>query len=299
LPTCGAREALSLALEKLFYPGDELIATSLEWPSYEAMADKNHLRLVRVDVPEDFSYPLQGIEDAITPRTKAIIINSPHNPTGRILSQEEMESLAEIAIQYKLLIISDEVYNGVNTDGFLRSIAGIAGMKERILYINSFSKIFAIPGWRMGYVCGPADLIRIMASEKADYNGNKDTLPQYAIKIALEGYRPQIAAFIDENNASYRKNTEYVCREFEKLGIGLVYPKGAFYVFFRIPPMVGMDSEEFADKLLEAGVAIAPGIVFGKEWNGYMRLCIALKQKEIRLIVKKIRENIKGSDRND
>lgn len=292
LPTCGAREALSLILGKLFSPGDELIATSLEWPSYEVMAKKNGLKLVRVEVPNDFSYPLDRIEDSITPRTKGIILNSPHNPTGRSLSPEEMEELAEIAIRHNLLVISDEVYNGVNTDGFYRSIASIAGIKDRMLYVNSFSKIFAIPGWRIGYVCGPIGLIRKLAQEKAAYNGNLDTLPQHAIKIALEKYRTQIAAFIEKNNAGYRKNLAYVLKNFERLGIECIEPEGAFYVFFKIPPASGMGSERFADELLAMGVAIAPGVIFGAEWDSYMRLSFALNMKEIRLMIKKIEATI-------
>ncbi|MDD3190117.1 MAG: pyridoxal phosphate-dependent aminotransferase [Candidatus Pacebacteria bacterium] len=285
--TSGAKQGIDLAVaatlaDQETKPGYEIIIFASDWPTYNAIIRAHDGILVLVGPNEDFSLPLAEIRAKITKNTRAIIINSPNNPTSVIWSNEELGELAQLAIEHDFIVISDEVYNTIILEGEMPvSIASFKGMKERTIIVNSFSKMWAIPGWRAGFVLAINAKCRDMIAAKSNIDGNSCSLLQFIIKAAIDNHFEDSLAFIKKSNEEYKKNKDYICAFFDLWGIEYVPPKGAFYVFVKLPKKFGVNSEECSEILLQEGLAVAPGIIFGETCDDYIRICFATTTEEL------------------
>lgn len=288
--TAGATQALMLAMVTLVNPGDEVILQGPNWPDYMGQIEMVNAKAVyaRVDEKNGFKMTADIIEPLITEKTKLIIINSPSNPTGGVLDEEDLLGIAALVKKYKLFIISDEPYERLVYDGFRqKSLAAIEGMEDYVLTVNSFSKTYAMTGFRVGYICTnekiTENLIKLhenmvasvpepmqMAAVEAIYNGERD------VKEMVEYYDRNRHLIVDGLNAI----RGFSCHE----------PKGAFYVFPSIGGF-GMTSNEAAEYILEkTHVVTAPGNAFGPLGEGYIRICYASKYEDIAEALRRMRE---------
>ncbi len=280
--TAGATQALMLAIVTLVNPGDEVIIQGPNWPDYKGQIDMVNAKTVyaKVDEKNDFKMTADLIEPLITDKTKLIIINSPSNPTGGVLEWEDLLKIAELIKKHKIFIISDEPYERLVYDGFTqKSLAAIPGIEDYVLTINSFSKTFAMTGFRVGYICAneriTENLIKLqenmvasvpepmqLAAVEAIYNGEKD---------------------VCEMLKHYDRNRHLIVEGLNKIkGFSCLYPKGAFYVFPNITGF-GMKSRETAEYILrKTHVVTSPGDAFGPDGEGYIRICYASKYEDIK-----------------
>ena len=287
LVTIGVSEALDLAFRMLLSPGDEVIYTEPCYVSYPAEIAMAHGVPVPVTTryENEFAVEPEDIERAVTPRTKAILLNFPCNPTGAVMPPEKLRAVAEIAKKYDLAVLTDEIYSELNYDGNHLSIASLPGMKERTIFLHGFSKAFAMTGWRVGYVCAPAAMISAMMR-----------IHQYAImcaptvaqEAALEAVQNGGNAMV-EMRESYRSRRDFFVKGLNDAGLECLMPHGAFYAFASVKNS-GMDSAEFAEKLLCAEhVAVVPGEAFGPGGKGFVRCCYATSADELREALKRIK----------
>ena len=287
LVTIGVSEALDLAFRMLLSPGDEVIYTEPCYVSYPAEIAMAHGVPVPVTTryENEFAVEPEDIERAVTPRTKAILLNFPCNPTGAVMPPEKLRAVAEIAQKYDLAVLTDEIYSELNYDGNHLSIASLPGMKERTIFLHGFSKAFAMTGWRVGYVCAPAAMISAMMR-----------IHQYAImcaptvaqEAALEAVQNGGNAMV-EMRESYRSRRDFFVKGLNDAGLECLMPHGAFYAFASVKNS-GMDSAEFAEKLLCAEhVAVVPGEAFGPGGKGFVRCCYATSADELREALKRIK----------
>lgn len=294
--TIGASEAIDLSLRTLVEYGDEVLIPSPSYVSYEP-----NVRLVGgVPVPlkttadEQFKLTPQLIENAITPKTKAIILPYPNNPTGAIMTKDELEKIAPVIKKYDLIVISDEIYAEL-TYGEERhySITAIDGMWDRTVLISGFSKAFAMTGWRLGYLCAPKEITKQIYKIHQYTIMCAPTFSQVAGETALkigktDGYR-----MVEEMRSAYDIRRRYLHAEFNKLGLTCFEPKGAFYLFPCVKS-TGLSGEEFAEKLLtEKHVALVPGSAFGSSGKEFVRASYATSLKDIKTAVSKIAELLK------
>jgi aminotransferase len=287
--TTGAMGAVYLTLKVLLDPGDEVIVPAPYYGNYDAQIKMNGGVPVYVVCKEenDFVLETEDLKRAITPKTKVIFLNSPCNPTGSVIGREALRQIAEIAKEKDLLVISDEVYNRIVYDGEqCESIACLPGMRERTVVINSFSKTYAMTGWRIGYAAGPEEIVWKVA-ELQEYVASCAAMPcQYAALEALEGSQEHFKHMLSE----YERRRNYLVGRLNAMkGVSCQMPKGAFYAFPNISAF-GKTSEEFAYALLDRQqVATAPGNTFGACGEGYLRLSYATSMENIE----------KGMDRMD
>lgn len=290
----GAMEGLYLALLALLNPGDEVIIPAPYYVNYTQMVAMCHAVPVIVDNPEvtDLTYRLEDIERAITPRTRAIMINTPSNPTGRVLSQEMLAGIAEIAKKHDLVVIADEVYKCLIYDKQpWRSIAHIEGMRERTILVNSLSKEFCMTGYRIGYVLGPSEIITSMTKLQENVAACAPLPSQYAAIEALgskEDYSKDMVAIFTE-----RKNC--IVEGIQSIdGLSCLPPDATFYLMVDISSS-GMNSVDFAMELLKAvHVAVVPGITYGKCCDNYIRIAFTRELDYIREGVKRIDKFMKS-----
>lgn len=269
--TNGGMGALSLALQVVLNPGDEVLIQDPQWLNYVAQVQYCDGCVMRVPtLPEDgFALRADAIESCITPRTKVLMVNSPNNPTGRVLSRAELEQIAEVAIKHDLLVLSDEVYDTLNYDGVeVVSIASLPGMKERTLMINSCSKAFAMTGWRIGYAAGPLSIIDRMTKVQENFSACANVIGQHAAIYALEN--PELSGAL---RGIFEKRRALALERVAALpGFSIVPPKGAFYLFPDIRAL-GLDSATFCNRLLdEKAVVCIPGSAFGTCGEGFIRM---------------------------
>ena len=292
LVTIGVSEALDLAFRMLLSPGDEVIYTEPCYVSYPAEIAMAHGVPVPVTTryENEFAVEPEDIEKAVTPRTKAILLNFPCNPTGAVMPPEELQAVAEIAKKYDLAVLTDEIYSELNYDGNHLSIASLPGMKERTIFLHGFSKAFAMTGWRVGYVCAPEVMISAMMR-----------IHQYAImcaptvaqEAALEAIRNGGNAMV-EMRESYRSRRDFFVKGLNEAGLECLMPHGAFYAFASVKNS-GMESDEFAEKLLRAEhVAVVPGEAFGPGGTGFIRCCYATSADELREALRRIKRFMQG-----
>ena len=288
--TIGASEAIDVALRTILEPGDEVLVIEPCYVSYKPSILLQHgvPVVVTTKVENDFKLMPEELERAITPKTKAIILPYPNNPTGAIMEKEDLERIAPIVIQHDLLVISDEIYAELTYGGKDHvSVASIEGMYERTIVLNGFSKSFAMTGWRLGYAAGPRDLIKQMNKIHAYVVMSAPVMSQQA---AIEALRDD--ALCDEDirvmREAYDQRRKYLIGEFNRLGLTCFEPKGAFYVFPSIQK-TGLGSEEFCEKLLfEGGVAVVPGNAFGDCGEGFIRISYAYSMEELKACIQKI-----------
>ncbi len=284
----GAKHSLFNIFSVLIDPGDEVIIPSPYWLSYPEMVKLCRGVPVFVDTRDNnFIMTAEAFEKAITPKTKAVVLNSPNNPNGSVYSRKDLEAIAEVALRHDLAIISDEIYEELVYDGEKhQSIAQISDkVKENTIVVNGMSKAFAMTGWRIGYTAGPENVIKAMASVQSHATSNPNSIAQYASVVALNHEKEFMTVMRDE----FERRRNLIVKLINEIeGVSCVPPKGAFYVMMDITALFGKklngreitDSVTFADILLEeANVAVVPGAAFG--CDGYARLSYATSQENI------------------
>ncbi len=271
LVTVGGSEAIDLALRACIESGEEVLIPDPAYVSYSPLVSMSDGTPVHVECREEDNFVLtaENLEKAITPRTKAIILTYPNNPTGAIMTREQLEEIAKIFIKYDLLVITDEIYAELTYGDKHASIVNIPGMKERTVYIGGFSKAFAMTGWRMGFVCAPAQIDEAMFKIHQYAIMCAPTMSQYAAIEALKDGFSDNFATVEEMRDSYDKRRKFVLCSLQEIGLSCFEPRGAFYAFPSVKG-TGMNSETFANELLaQKKVAIVPGGAFGQfgEYN--------------------------------
>lgn len=295
--TVGAMEGLYLALLALLNPGDEVIISAPYYVNYVQMVNLCHAKAVVVDNPdaEELSFNIEDVERAITEKTKTIIINTPSNPSGRIISQEKIQALAELAKKYDLVVISDEVYKCLIYDqASFKSIVAIEGMRERTVLINSLSKEFCMTGWRIGYVLAPEELIATMTKLQENVVACAPLPSQYAAIEALSGKENYSENMVKIFTS--RRNT--LVQGIQALPLlRCTAPQATFYLMVDISA-TGYTSYDFAVALLKAQqVAVVPGVAYGKSCDKYIRIAFTLEEDKIKEGVRRIGEFIKSLDK--
>lgn len=295
--TVGAMEGLYLALLALLNPGDEVIIPAPYYVNYVQMVNLCHAKAVVVDNPdaEKLSFNIEDVERAITEKTKAIIINTPSNPSGRIISQEKIQALAELAKKYDLVVISDEVYKCLIYDqASFKSIVAIEGMRERTVLINSLSKEFCMTGWRIGYVLAPEELIATMTKLQENVVACAPLPSQYAAIEAFSGKENYSENMVKIFTS--RRNT--LVQGIQALPLlRCTAPQATFYLMVDISA-TGYTSYDFAVALLKAQqVAVVPGVAYGKSCDKYIRIAFTLEEDKIKEGVRRIGEFIKSLDK--
>lgn len=284
--TVGSSEAVDLALRTMLRPGDEVIVPTPSYIAYSPIAQLHGGKVIEVQTSadEEFKLRAQDLRRHLTPRSKVLILNYPNNPTGAVMTREDLAPIAELAIAHNLIVISDEVYAELSYGQRHDSIASLPGMKERTLVISGFSKAFAMTGWRVGYVCGNAELIAAMLKIHQYTAMCAPMMGQVAAIAALRGGLGEMEEMI----RSYDQRRKWLVTALRDIGLSCHEPAGAFYVFPSIASM-GLSSQEFAQRLLkEAGVAAVPGHVFGAGGEGYIRCSYAAGMSQLQEAVERI-----------
>lgn len=280
LVTVGVSEALDLAMRAILEPGDEVIFHEPCYVSYHPVITLAYGKAVAIQTRPENNFALTADEVAarITPRTRAIVLNYPNNPTGAILPLENLKAICELAIKHDLIVIADDIYAELTYDGTHTSAASLPGMKERTIFLHGFSKAWAMTGFRLGYACGPVDLIGAMMKIHQYTMLCAPTLSQKAAVEALNQPESDIKEMKDE----YERRRNFIHASFTAMGIPCPRPAGAFYAFPCVSAC-GMSSKDFAYKLLaEERVAAVPGTAFGTCGEGYVRCSYATSMDEIK-----------------
>lgn len=269
--TVGAIQAIYLALQTIINPGDEVIVTDPCFTPYLQIIDYVYGKAVSVPVYEEngFNMTAEDLEKYITPKTKVILLNSPNNPTGAVMSREELEKIAKLVEKYDLMVISDEVYEAFLFEGEHVCFATLPGMKDRTFTVAGFSKTYAMTGWRIGYAIAPPEVIRVMGIIGIAQTMCVNSMTQKAALYAMQNFEEKAAEMINV----YKERVDYTVERLNKLpGVSCIKPKGSFYVFANIKN-TGMKSMEFALKMIdEARVSVIPGISFGKNADDFVRI---------------------------
>ena len=278
--TVGGSEAIDIALRAILNPGDEVIYPEPCFVSYEPCILLSDGVPVSIELSAATEFRLQPeqLEAAITPKTKALLISYPNNPTGAIMEREDLEKLVPIIVKHDLLVISDEIYSELSYKDRHVSIASLPGMLERTIVINGFSKSYAMTGWRLGFACGPAHIMEYMLKIHQFGIMSAPTMSQYAAISALKNGDRDICTMAE----SYNQRRRFLMEVFREMGLPCFEPYGAFYVFPDISEF-GMGSEEFCTKLLEAeNVAVVPGSAFGACGDRHVRISYAYSIEELK-----------------
>ena len=289
LVTVGGSEAIDMCIRALVQAGDEVIIPEPCFVCYEPITTLSGGVPVHVACRQEDEFRLRAdaLKAAITPKTKLLIMPFPNNPTGAVMEREDLEAIAEVLRGTNIMVLSDEIYAELNY-GLQNhvSIATLPGMAERTVVVNGFSKTYAMTGWRLGYACGPAPIIKIMTKIHQSAIMSAPTTSQYAAITALKDCDGEIERMRNEYNMRRR----LVVKSFNDMGLGCFEPRGAFYAFPCIKSS-GMSSEEFCTKLLEQKhVAIIPGNAFGASGEGYARVSYAYSVEHLMEAIRRIRE---------
>jgi aminotransferase len=287
LVSVGVSEALDLALRALLNPGDEVIFHEPSYVSYSPSVSLCYGKAVSVKTlaAHDFRLLAEDVARTVTPRTKALLLNFPTNPTGGVLRAEDLRPIAEICTQHDLIVLSDEIYSELIYDGTVHtSIASLPGMRGRTVLLNGCSKSFAMTGFRVGYACAPSPIIEAMMKIHQYSIMCASTMSQEAAIEAFENCQNEVEAM----RSDYERRRNYVVSRFNEIGLPCHSPKGAFYVFPNITP-TGLKSKDFSLRLLKSKrVAVVPGSAFGVSGEGFVRCCFAtgldkLKEAMVRI----------------
>ncbi len=284
--TVGGSEAIDVALRCMLDPGDEVLIPQPSYVSYvpcTIMADGTPV-VVELKHRNEFKLTLTDLEEKYTDRTKILVMPFPNNPTGSIMTKEDLEPVAEFVKKHDLYVISDEIYSELSYQGEHVSIASLPGMRERTIVINGFSKGFAMTGWRLGYCCGPEVILRQMIKLHQFAIMCAPTNSQYA---AVEGLR-SCEGEVEEMRRAYNQRRRYLMHEFRRMGLECFEPYGAFYVFPSIQEFQ-MTSDEFATRLLEEErVAVVPGSAFGECGEGFLRISYAYSLEDLKAALERL-----------
>jgi aspartate aminotransferase len=297
LVSCGGKHSFYNVAQAFIDAGDEVIIPAPYWVSYPPMVELAGGKPVIVATSEEKGFKLlpESLEKAITPRTKAIVINSPSNPTGSAYTRTELEGLAKVALRHKVFIISDEIYEKICYDGFEH--VSIASLGEKVkaftIIVNGVSKTYAMTGWRIGYAAGPQELIAAMQRIQSQSTSNPTSFAQKGALDALQGSQAEVSVMVEE----YQQRRDLICEGLTSLeGISCYKPQGAFYVFPNVGAYLGKnhkgerikDTAQLTGYLLEeAQVAVVPGAEFGAE--GYLRLSYPIAPDVIREGIERVK----------
>ncbi len=285
--TVGGSEAIDIALRAMINPGEEVLIPQPSYVSYEPCAILAGAVPVIIELKEENEFRLTADEllNAITDKTKVLILPFPNNPTGAIMEREDLEEIAEVIREKDIFIISDEIYAELTYKNKHVSIASLPGMQERCVLINGFSKAYAMTGWRLGYACAPREIMEQMLKIHQFAIMCAPTTSQYAAVEALKNGDDDVAMMRE----SYNQRRRFLMHAFKEMGLTCFEPYGAFYVFPCIREF-GMTSEEFAGRLLkEEKVAVVPGTAFGDCGEGFLRISYAYSLENLKVALDKIK----------
>jgi len=279
--TVGGSEGIDIALRAMLDPGDEVLIPQPSYVSYLPCTILANGTPVTIPLKEknEFKLTAEELEAAITPKTKILVMPFPNNPTGAIMTKEDLEPVVEVIKKHDLFVISDEIYSELTYGTKHVSIASFEGMKERTILINGFSKAFAMTGWRLGYACGPKEIIEQMIKIHQYAIMCAPTNSQYAAVEALRNCDAEVQEMME----AYNQRRRFLMSEFRRMNIQCFEPFGAFYVFPSIQEF-GMTSEEFALRFLEEElVAVVPGTAFGDCGEGFLRISYAYSIDDLKV----------------
>ena len=280
LITVGGSEGIDMAFRAMLNPGDEVLIPQPSYVSYEPCAILADGVPVIIELKEENEFRLtkEDLLAAITEKTKILVLPFPNNPTGAIMEKKDLEEIAEVCVAKDIFVLSDEIYSELSYKEEHVSIASLLGMRERTILINGFSKAFAMTGWRLGYACGPADIIAQMTKIHQYAIMCAPTTSQYAAVEALRNGDEDVAAMRE----SYDQRRRFLMNAFEEMGLSCFEPYGAFYAFPSIKEF-GMSSDEFATRFLEEEkVAVVPGTAFGACGEGFLRISYAYSLEQLK-----------------
>ena len=290
--TVGGSEAIDIALRAVINPGDEVIIPQPSYVSYEPCALLAGAKpvIVELKAENEFRLTKEELLSAITDKTKVLVLPYPNNPTGAIMEKNELEEIAKVVKEKDLLVLSDEIYSALTYKGEHISIASLQDMKERTILINGFSKAYAMTGWRLGYACGPKEIIAQMTKIHQFAIMCAPTTSQYAAVQALKKGDDAV----EQMRQSYNERRRFLMNAFKEMDLSCFEPFGAFYVFPCIKEF-NMTSEEFATKLLmEEKVAVVPGTAFGDCAEGFLRISYAYSLDTLREAMTRIGRFVKN-----
>ena len=284
--TVGGSEAIDLAFRAIINPGDEVLIPQPSYVSYEPCAILADAVPVIIELKEEDEFRLtaQQLRNAITDKTKILVLPFPNNPTGAIMEKKDLEEIAEVIREKDLYVMSDEIYGELTYKDKHVSIASLPGMQERTILINGFSKAYAMTGWRLGYACAPKAIMEQMIKIHQFAIMCAPTTSQYAAVEALRNGDDDVKGMRE----SYNQRRRFLMHAFAKMGLQCFEPYGAFYVFPCIKEF-GLSSEEFAERLLrEEKVAVVPGTAFGDCGEGFLRISYAYSLENLKIALEKI-----------
>lgn len=278
--TVGGSEGIDIALRAMLDPGDEVLIPQPSYVSYlpcTVLADGKPI-VIPLKQENEFKLTAEELEESITPRTKILVLPYPNNPTGAIMTKEDLEPVAKVVTEHDIFVLSDEIYSELTYGTAHASIASLPGMKERTLVINGFSKGFAMTGWRLGYICGPRAIAEQMVKIHQYAIMCAPTNSQYAAVEALKNCESEV----ERMRVAYNQRRRYLVHEFRRMKLDCFEPFGAFYIFPNIKEF-GMSSEAFATRFLEEEkVAVVPGSAFGECGEGFLRVSYAYSLEDLK-----------------
>ena len=288
LVTVGASEGVDAVLRAVLNPGDEILVCQPCYVNYTPLAQLCDAKIVPIDTSVNGYYPTaEQIKKAITPKTKAIMICTPNNPTGTMIPADELEKIAKVVVENQIWCISDEIYCELTYDGAEHvSIGSFPKMKDYAIILNGFSKSFAMTGWRIGYIAAPAEILKQIVKL---HGYNTICAPIFSQYAACEGLKNGWKD-VEKMRVSYQQRRNLMQKGFNDMGLPVPEPKGAFYMFPDISS-TGLTSEEFATQLFQKhSVAVVPGSVFGLGGEGHIRCCYATAIDKIKIAMDRIAE---------
>ena len=288
--TVGGSEAIDLTMRAMLDPGDEVLIPQPSYVSYVpccVLANGTPV-IIELKAENEFRLTAEELEAAITPKTKLLVMPFPNNPTGAVMERADLEAVAEVVKKHDLYVLSDEIYCELTYLENHVSIASLPGMKERTIVVNGFSKSHAMTGWRLGYACGPASILKQMLKIHQFAIMCAPTTSQYAAIEALRNGDEDVAMMREQ----YDARRHYLMQRFKEMGLDCFEPFGAFYVFPCIKEF-GMTSDEFANRLLQTKkVAVVPGTAFGRSGEGFLRISYAYSLEDLKVALERVEEFI-------
>ncbi|MGN0675133.1 MAG: aminotransferase class I/II-fold pyridoxal phosphate-dependent enzyme [Oscillospiraceae bacterium] len=289
--TVGGSEAIDLAIRAIVNPGDEVLVVEPSFVCYKPIIELMHgvPVVIETKIEDEFRLTAEALKSKITDKTKMLILPFPNNPTGAVMSRKDLEEIAEVLRGTSIMVLSDEIYSELTYGGRHVSIAEIDGMQERTLVVNGFSKAYAMTGWRLGYLAGPAPVIKQILKIHQFAIMCSPTISQYAAIEAMESCDGEIAKMVNEYNIRRR----WLVNALNEIGLECFEPMGAFYVFPSIKS-TGLTSQQFCEELLyKHSVAVVPGDAFGECGEGHIRISYAYSLKHLMEAVERISQFLK------
>ena len=289
--TVGGSEGIDIAMRAMLDPGDEVLIPQPSYVSYEpcAILAGGKPVIIELKAENEFRLTPEELLEYITDKTKILVLPYPNNPTGAIMERADLEKIAEIVMEKDIFVLSDEIYSELSYKGDHVTIASIPGMKERTILINGFSKAYAMTGWRLGYACGPREIIEQMTKIHQFAIMCAPATSQYAAVEAMRNGDADVATMRE----AYDQRRRYLVNAFKEMGLECFEPYGAFYIFPCIKEF-GMTSEEFAERFLkEEKVAVVPGTAFGDSGEGFLRISYAYSLQNLKAALERLDRFVK------